>query len=267
MGQRWVRNRGPAPTSPTPEPPHLGQASMSDLFLRIFPIRPDVIQRAERMGTPIKAILFVPFSLVPPRARTRGLPRPEMVRMAPDRGDPLPERTERNGAARPGREEGRAMGDERRDSPGSVGPGRGRRRMRPSWRTATSAPWRTHEATRVASASGRATSSRSSGGRPAGIGGGGSAPGTPTCRPSATRSPGRRRRSGSGVGSRPWRRAGRLCRALRARLKQMLALPPETPAVAPPEPAGQMPEALPEAVATPEEAEGRPDAGRRGGTA
>ena len=45
-----------------------------------------------------------------------------------------------------------------------------------------------------------------------------------------------------------------LCRALRARLEQMLAIPPETPAVAPPEPAREMPEAIPEAVATPEEA-------------
>ena len=51
------------------------------------------------------------------------------------------------------------------------------------------------------------------------------APGTPTCKPSATRSPRRRRRSGSGAGSRRWRRAGRLCRALRARLRQMLASP------------------------------------------
>ena len=51
-----------------------------------------------------------------------------------------------------------------------------------------------------------------------------------------------------------------LCRALRARLEQMLALPPETPAVAPPEPAQEMPEAIPDAVATPEEA--RATAGR-----
>ena len=50
------------------------------------------------------------------------------------------------------------------------------------------------------------------------------------------------------------------CRALRARLEQMLAIPPETPAVAPPEPAREMPEALPDAVATPEAAE----ASRRG---
>ena len=52
------------------------------------------------------------------------------------------------------------------------------------------------------------------------------------------------------------------CRALRARLAQMLAVPPEmeAPAVAPPEPAPQMPEALPDAVATPEAA--RPSAGR-----
>ena len=45
----------------------------------------------------------------------------------------------------------------------------------------------------------------------------------------------------------------------------MLAIPPETPAVAPPEPAGETPEAIPDAVATPEEARRRRDAGRRGG--
>ena len=87
-------------------------------------------------------------------------------------------------------------------------------------------PWRTHEATRSASARGRATSSRSSGGRPSATGAGGRAPGTTTCKPSATRWPRRRRRSGSGAGSRRWRRAGRLCRALRARLEQMLAIAP-----------------------------------------
>jgi len=43
-----------------------------------------------------------------------------------------------------------------------------------------------------------------------------------------------------------------LCRALRARLEQMLALPLEMPAVAPPEPAQEMPEAIPDAIATPE---------------
>ena len=41
---------------------------------------------------------------------------------------------------------------------------------------------------------------------------------------------------------------------------QMLASPPEAPAVAPPEPAREMPEAIPDAVATPEEA--RETAGR-----
>ena len=46
----------------------------------------------------------------------------------------------------------------------------------------------------------------------------------------------------------------RTCRALRARLEQMLAMPPEMPTVALPEPAPEMREALPEAVATPEEA-------------
>ena len=51
-----------------------------------------------------------------------------------------------------------------------------------------------------------------------------------------------------------------LCRALRARLEQMLAIPPETPAVATSEPAEETPEAIPEAVATPEAA--RATAGR-----
>jgi hypothetical protein len=43
-----------------------------------------------------------------------------------------------------------------------------------------------------------------------------------------------------------------LCRALRARLDQMLALPPETPAVTPPEPVGEPPGAVP-AAAPPDE--------------
>ncbi len=51
-----------------------------------------------------------------------------------------------------------------------------------------------------------------------------------------------------------------LCQALRARLMQRLALPPETPDVAASEPAQEMPEASPDAVATPEEA--RKTAGR-----
>jgi len=50
------------------------------------------------------------------------------------------------------------------------------------------------------------------------------------------------------------------CRALRARLEQMLASPPEAPGVAPPEPARETPEAIPGAGATPETA--RPAAGR-----
>ncbi len=52
------------------------------------------------------------------------------------------------------------------------------------------------------------------------------------------------------------------CRSLRARLEQMLAAPLEipTPTVAPPEPARQAPEALPDAVAPSEAA--RPAAGR-----
>ena len=44
-----------------------------------------------------------------------------------------------------------------------------------------------------------------------------------------------------------------LCRALRARLEQMLASPPEMPAVAPPEPARERQEAVPDAVARPVE--------------
>ena len=44
------------------------------------------------------------------------------------------------------------------------------------------------------------------------------------------------------------------CQALRARLEQMLALTPEMPAGPTPEPAREMPEAIPDAVATPEEA-------------
>ncbi len=45
-----------------------------------------------------------------------------------------------------------------------------------------------------------------------------------------------------------------LCRALRARLAQLLASPPEMPAVAPPEPAQVVPESIPDAGATPEDA-------------
>jgi hypothetical protein len=43
-----------------------------------------------------------------------------------------------------------------------------------------------------------------------------------------------------------------LCRALRARLSQMLAIPPEMPAVAPPEPAHELPESIPDVGAKPE---------------
>ena len=50
------------------------------------------------------------------------------------------------------------------------------------------------------------------------------------------------------------------CRALRARLEQMLASPLEAPAVAPSEPAEEMPQAVPDAGATPEAA--RPTPGR-----
>ena len=40
---------------------------------------------------------------------------------------------------------------------------------------------------------------------------------------------------------------------------QMLAIPPEMPAVTPPEPAREMPEAIPDAVAPPEPAEATPE--------
>ncbi len=45
-----------------------------------------------------------------------------------------------------------------------------------------------------------------------------------------------------------------LCRALRAKLMQMLAVPLEAPEVAPSEPAHEMPESIPDAGAPPEEA-------------
>jgi hypothetical protein len=50
-----------------------------------------------------------------------------------------------------------------------------------------------------------------------------------------------------------------LCRALRARLTRMLAMPPEPPDVAPPEPARETPQAIPEAGTT---TEGEETAGR-----
>src|SRR6187402_2202659 len=43
-----------------------------------------------------------------------------------------------------------------------------------------------------------------------------------------------------------------LCQKLRARLDQMLAIPPETPVVTPPEPAVETQAAIPDAVARPE---------------
>ena len=43
-----------------------------------------------------------------------------------------------------------------------------------------------------------------------------------------------------------------LCQKLRARLEQMLAIPPETPVVTPPEPAVETQAAIPDAVAPPE---------------
>ena len=78
--------------------------------------------------------------------------------------------------------------------------------MRPSWHTATSGrggPTRRPGSARQEA--GLPQADRAVVG-PADCAGGG--PGTTTCKPSATRSPGRRRRSGSGAGSRPWRKAG-----------------------------------------------------------
>ncbi len=46
-----------------------------------------------------------------------------------------------------------------------------------------------------------------------------------------------------------------LCQSLRARIAQLLTIPPETPAVATSEPDGEAPEVLAEAVATPEPAQ------------
>ena len=126
-------------------------------------------------------------------------------------------------------------------------------------------PGRTLEATRMHSARGRATSSRSSGGRPAATGVR-AGPGTTTCRPSATRSPREEAAKWEQRRLQALEEGWQLCQELRARLEQMLAIPPETPAVAPPEPARERPEALPDAVATPEEAGASAGAGRRGGT-
>ena len=176
-----------------------------------------------------------------------------------------PMRTATTGLVGPGREEGdeRASGGSPLGAPAPRGgggvcglPGVPRPRAEADPRGDAEAPRQ----------DARATSSRSSGGRPGGTGGGGPAPGTTTCKPSATRSPRRRRRSGSGAGSRRWRRAGRLCRTLRARLEQMLAIPPEAAGRAPPEPAEETQEAIPDAVATPEAAKATAGAGRRGGT-
>jgi len=54
-----------------------------------------------------------------------------------------------------------------------------------------------------------------------------------------------------------------LCQALRARLMQMLAISPGTPAVVPPDPARERPEAIPDAGGMPEEAR---ETARRGAT-
>ena len=56
-----------------------------------------------------------------------------------------------------------------------------------------------------------------------------------------------------------------LCRALWAKLAGKLAVPPEMPDVAPPAPAQQVQEVIPDAVAAAEEPRRRRDAGRRGG--
>ena len=126
--------------------------------------------------------------------------------------------------------------------------------MRPSWRTATSGRAGPTRRRGSASASGRATSSRSSGGRPSGTGGGGRGAWDDHLQAE--------RDEVAAEEAAKWERrrlqaleeGWQLCRSLRARLEQMLAIPPETPAVAPPEPAGETPEAIPDAVATPEEA-------------
>ena len=202
-----------------------------------------------------------PFLRILPKP-LRGLPATGNGGVTPDRGSSSwsawePMRTATTGlAARAG---GGRWAREWRCSPGSASPGRGRRPMRPSWRTATSGRGGPTRRRGSASARGRATSSRSSGGRPCATGDGGVRLG----RPPASRARQGRRGGGGEVGAAPPPGVGgglAACRALRARLEQMLAMPPETPAVAPPEPAGEMPEAIPDAGATPEEA--RETAGR-----
>ena len=75
-----------------------------------------------------------------------------------------------------------------------------------------------------------------------------------TCKPSATRSPAEEAAKWERRRLQALEEGWQTCRALRARLEQMLAVPPEAPAVAPPEPAEETPEALPDAVAPPEAA-------------
>ena len=133
--------------------------------------------------------------------------------------------------------------------------------MRPSWRTATSGRGGPSRRRGCNSASGRATSSRSSGGRP--------------CREWRLRAAAwdahlqAERDKVAAEEAAKWERrrlqaleeGWQLCQALRARIAQLLAIAPEPPAVAPPAPTPAMPEALPDAAAAPEEA---PTSARRG---
>ena len=116
-------------------------------------------------------------------------------------------------------------------------------------------PWRTHEATRKQPRQeARATSSRSSGGRPSATGAGGSCAWDAHLQAERDEVPAEEAAKWERRRLQALEEGWQTCRALRARLEQMLAMPPETPAVAPPEPARETPEAIPEAVAPPEEA-------------
>ena len=101
----------------------------------------------------------------------------------------------------------------------------GERRMRPSWPTATSGRGGPTRRRGYASARGPATSSRSSGGRRSASGDGGPAPGTTTSRPSATRSPAEEAAKWERRRLQALEDGWRTCRALRARLEQMVATP------------------------------------------
>ena len=141
-----------------------------------------------------------------------------------------------------------------RCSPGSVSPARGSKRMRPSWRTATSGrggPTR-RRGMRLGKRPGylkpieRWSTLRDWRGRACAWDDHLQAERDQVAREEAAKWE-RRRLQALEDG---WQ----TCRALRALLAQMLAIPPEMPAVAPPEPAREEPRALPDAVATPEEA-------------